>query len=145
MMIKASFVTAVAFVSGLFLSTNLAVAAADYDVRPKDIEKAEVDRCRNANTLVFIRASFFNQASPTGTTFSDDSYSRSPEKGRYLHAGSRSPEEGRAATASLNYLCKVDPAFRFKNPADPSGSYVGIKPNLDTPRALPLPKALLME
>ncbi len=145
MTIRASFVTAVAVVSGLFLSDNLAVAAPDYDISPKYIEKAEVDRCRNANTLVFIRASFFNQASPTGTAFSNDSYSRSPEKGRYLHAGSRSPEEGRAATASLNYLCEVDPAFRLKNPADPGGSYLGKKPNLDTPRALPLPKALLME
>lgn len=140
MVSKASIVSSLALISGLFLSATSVQSAPNYDYDPKDeVSKAELDGCLNANTLNHIRATFFAQTDQRGTIFPSDSQ---PKKGGAVtvFAYSSSTDGGRAATASLRSACRADPSFRIINPAIYAFDITKIKPNLDTPRALPLPE-----
>ena len=95
----------------------------------------QVKECRNANTLIFQRASFFSQANTDNVmAFPGYGYRQRPERGIVITATSADIDDARAATRSLNSACERDPHFRLKNPAEESGSYVGVKPRLDSPR-----------
>jgi hypothetical protein len=110
-------------------------ATRDHDFSGHSVSAEDVKVCRNANTLIFQRASFFNQTHEGSTVFPAYGYERRPQRGLTVSASSISEEDGRAATASLNHACEIDPSFRLKNPAEESNSYVGVKPRLDSPRA----------
>lgn len=137
MVSKSSVFASFVLATGLSLLGNSVQAATNNDFNSKkQYTKEEIDTCRNANTLIFQRAAFFNQTSATGTVFPHHGYSRPPERGISVFAGSTSEEEGRDATASLNDACAADPTFRLKNPAQ-EFDVTKFKPNLDTPRLFP--------
>lgn len=118
------------FISALFLSSAAVEAAPSLEFdRQAAPTKAQIDACRNANTLLFQRASIFTQTS-SGTILPNDG-------GSGVYASIHSAEAGRHATASLNRACAANPDFRIENPAMEGQRYLGVRPNLNTPRAIP--------